>query len=266
MFSDDEDLNLLTQVGFTKTQAKLYLALLKLGKIDGKTLSKNANTPRTVVYRTLDELQKMGLVEKEVIVPYKFKATPLKQGLQILMAQKLQQYEESRAKTEKLLLKNPDYSEEPFQEDEYKFNIIQGKERIIQKIHSHHNNVQQTVCIISTSSRWLQIIHYCLESHINALKRGVKYRVVVEKTQQKIEFSADVQSLLAEPNFELKLTPSSPPTNMAIFDNKEAAFNVYPSKLIAESPIIWTNNPGFLAMCQDHFKRLWKASRKYPLE
>jgi len=259
----EEDLTILTQIGVKKTQAKLYLTLLKLGKTDGKTLSKNANTPRTVVYRTLDELQELGLVEKEVIVPYKFKATPLKEGLQILMAKKLQQYEESREKTEKLILKSQNYGEEKFTENEHKFTIVQGKERIIQIMKSQHDNAQQTVNVLSTLSRWLQIMHFCLENYRKALKRGVDYRVVLEKPTEKIEFPEEIQNLLFGPNFELRLTKRSASTNLAIFDQKEATFNVFPSKALAESPIILTNNPSFLIMCQDHFNLIWKSSRKF---
>ncbi len=65
MFLEEESIGLLTQLGFNITQAKLYLALSKLGEADARTLSKEANVPRPEVYRTLDELQKKGLVEKE---------------------------------------------------------------------------------------------------------------------------------------------------------------------------------------------------------
>ena len=44
MYLEEEDIQLMIDIGFTKTQAMVYLALLKLGKIDANSLSKNLKT------------------------------------------------------------------------------------------------------------------------------------------------------------------------------------------------------------------------------
>ena len=261
MFLEEEDLQTLIQIGFTKTQAKLYLTLLKLGRTDGKTLSKKSESPRTVVYRTLDELQKMGLVEKEITIPYKFKATPLKEGLQILMLQRLQQYEESREKTETFLSRYQDYKEEDGKEHNYKFIAVEGKERIIQVMKQQHNTVQQSAKILTNLDRWLQILHYCYEDYVKALERKVKYQVVIETRESEKIFPKTVHALLSKPNFELKLTGRPLKTNLGIFDNKEASFNFFASNPLTDSPIIVTNHPGFLSMCNDHFEKIWKSTK-----
>ena len=103
MLFDKEETLLLTQVGFTKTQAKIYLTLLKLKEPDAKTLSKDSNVPKPEVYRTLDELQKMGLAEKQITKPIRYTATPLQLGLQILMAKKIQEYKKTELEIKKFL-------------------------------------------------------------------------------------------------------------------------------------------------------------------
>jgi sugar-specific transcriptional regulator TrmB len=266
VFFEEEENQLLIQIGFTKTQAKIYLTLLKLGEANGRILCKNTNVPRPVVYRTLDELQKKGLVEKEITTPYKFIATPPKQGLQILMNQQLQQHIETRERIEEFLRKIQNYRKEILQEQEYKFIMIEGKERILQKIKLQHDNVQQNADILSTLQRWLQIIDHCYENYEQALERKVKYRVVIEKPEYKINFPEKVQALLTKPNMKLRFSRSLLKTNSAIFDGKEAAFSLFPSKSLAEAPIIWTNHPSFLAMCQDHFEAAWKSAWPYRLE
>jgi sugar-specific transcriptional regulator TrmB len=80
MFIEEDEIRLLEDVGFTKTQAKLYMTLLGFEETDGRTISAKAKIPRQEVYRTLDELEKKGLVEKVISSPYKFKATPLDLG------------------------------------------------------------------------------------------------------------------------------------------------------------------------------------------
>jgi len=263
MSFEEEDTHLLADLGFTKNQAKLYIALLKLGKADGKTLSKIANAPKSVIYRTLGELQEMGLVEREIAVPNKFKATPLKQGLQILVNQSLERYKQSRDKTEQFLRRKQHFEKGNFEEQEYRLISIEGKERIMQILKRQHHVASRSIDILSTLHRWLQIVDCCFENYEKALARKVKYRVVISKPEGKLVFPEEVTALLSNPKFELKVARSSLVNNLGICDGKEATFNFYPSKSLKESPIIWTNHPSFISMAQDHFDKVWSATRKY---
>jgi sugar-specific transcriptional regulator TrmB len=264
MSFDDEDAHLLAEIGFTENQGKLYLALLRLGKAGGKIISKQTGISRPVVYRTLNELQKMGLVEREITFPLKFIATPLKQGLQIFMTQKLQQYEKNREKAERFLLKKRNYPEVNLDREECSFKIIEGKEKIIQIIKLQHHKAKRNAIIISTLGRWMQIINCCFEDYEEALQRKVKYQIVVEKPENKAVFPEQIQVLLEKPNFELKtLCCGALQNNFGVFDDEEATFNFFPSKSLKESPIIWTNHLGFISMAHDQFEKVWKKARKY---
>jgi sugar-specific transcriptional regulator TrmB len=267
MLLEEQEIELLAQIGFSRTQAKLYLTLLKMEEADGRALSKNSNIPRPVVYRTLDELQKKGLVEKEIsIAPYRFRVTPIDYALEILMMQRFQQYQGVQEKTKEFFLRMQNCREKTQKEQEYKVVMIEGRERIIQKIRSLHDNVQRSVDILSTPQRWLQISDFCYENHKQALERNVKYRIVIEEPSVRIEFKENLKTLLAKPNFKLKFSRSALKTNSAIFDGNEATFNFFPSKSLAESPIMWTNHPSFISMCQDQFDKMWKSSLEYKIQ
>jgi hypothetical protein len=80
-----------------------------------------------------------------------------------------------------------------------------------------------------------------------------------------IELST-ARALMAKPRFEMRLSRTRLKTNAAIFDQKEATFNFFPSESLLESPVIWTNHPSFISMCQDHFEKIWKTAREYKLE
>jgi sugar-specific transcriptional regulator TrmB len=263
MLFRNENAQFLVQIGFTEAQAKLYLALLRAGKTDAKTLQKLTKAPRPVVYRTLNELQEKGLVETEIATPHSFRATPIHLAMKIIVKQKMKDYRETENKTEEFLRKFQPPKEETAREEEYRFTILDGKERIIQKMKQQHDSTHFSIDILSTLPRWLQIIEECFENYKKALSRGVKYRVIVEKADSEVSLSKNVQALLANPNFKLKVTSDSRQTNSAIFDRKEATFNYYPSKSLGESPLILTNHPSFMAMCQDHFETIWKLARKY---
>jgi sugar-specific transcriptional regulator TrmB len=260
VFLKDEEALILTKLGFTQTQTKLYLTLLKMGNANGRTLAEHAKVPRSIVYRALDELQKKGLVEKEISQPYTFSATPIQQGLQMLIDQKFLECKKIQKETKLLLEKTKNTQEKSLGDQEYKFLMIDRKERIIQRMRTQHDNAKLNVDILSTPQRWLQILHDCLKNYENNLSRGTKYRVVLDSCKPDIDRQKNIQALLSKPNFNLRLSSGALCVNAAIFDGKEATFSFYPSRPLTESPIIWTNHPSFLAMFQSYFENIWESA------
>src|SRR3989339_1254791 len=55
---------LLTQIGFSKNEAKVYLTALELGPSPACKLAEQAELPRTTVYFILDYLIKRGVMGK----------------------------------------------------------------------------------------------------------------------------------------------------------------------------------------------------------
>lgn len=58
----DEILKLLEKLNFTKTEAAVYIELLKYNKLNGYQIAKNLNMSRSSVYSALDNLYKKGVV------------------------------------------------------------------------------------------------------------------------------------------------------------------------------------------------------------
>ena len=265
MLIEDEDIHLLTEVGFTKTQTKLYIALLRFEETDGKMLSEKANIPRQEVYRTLRELEKKGLVERVVSKPYKFRAVPLRYGMQILLTQQAQRFKEIREKTEEFLRKHQTQNKEATKQ-EYKLIMVEGRHRLIQIMRYQHDSVQRNVNVLTVLPRWLQILDFCFEDYKKAIDRGVQYKVVLEACKGENMLHENIQALLKKQDFELRLSPNPLKTNAAIFDENEVTINLHPSQSLAESPIVWTNHPSFILMCKDHFDKIWNSAKKYQLE
>ena len=265
MAFEDERASFLVQAGFKDTEAKLYLALLKTGETTAGALQKATKMPRPVVYRTLSELHEKGFVDKELTMPNNFRATPLNLVLEIILKRKTQDYRELEKKTEAFLRKFEQPEKEAGRAHEYKLVIIDGRERIIQGMKRQHDHAQFSVDILSTFPRWLQIVDECHENYQNALTRNVRYRVIAETGDINPVFPDAVRALLGSSGFKLKLTRDVRNINSAIFDQKEATFNFFPSKTIAESPLMYTNHPSFVVMCQGYFESVWKSAKSFTL-
>lgn len=254
--------DLFNKLGFTQAQLKLYLTLLKMEKADAKTLSKHTSMPRSAVYRTLGELHKKGLVEKEIAKPHTFRATPIHSGLQLLIMQRNEEWKEIQEKAKTFLRKIQNKEKETLGIQDYLIVIIEGKERIIQRMRTQHDSAQRNADIITTFRRWMQILHYCYEKFVKALNRGVKYRIIIEKPNAGEGLPKNVLDLMTKPNLELALSSKRVKTNGAIFDGNEVTFNFYPSKLLSSSPIILTDHPSFRAMFQTYFNHIWLSTPK----
>jgi HTH-type transcriptional regulator, sugar sensing transcriptional regulator len=261
-----EGIQLLTQMGFTETQAKLYLALIITGKTDVKTLAKQAIVPRQAVYRTLGELYEKGIVERIISMPQEYKAIPLQDGLEIMISQKANDYVKILEQAKEFLSKFEAQEEKLISENDYRITIVEGKETIVKRTKSITDNIQYNVCVCSTTQRWIHMNLEILENVKEALGRGVKYRMVLENSNGEMYFPKEFKPMLSHPNYEVRMVRNKLKLNAAIFDDKEASFSFYPSRSLSESPMIWTNHPSLLVGFQDHFKNVWRDSEKVDLK
>jgi len=125
-----------------------------------------------------------------------------------------------------------------------------------------HRNAKQDVRILTTLSRWPQIIQFCIKDYEAALDSGIEYRIVVESTEDEFALSNEIELLLKKPNLKLATCAVKLKTNGAIFDDKEVSINFFPSKSLSESPFIWSNHPSLISMLEDQFEKNWENSAK----
>ncbi len=262
----EEGIRLLTQMGFTEAQAKLYLALIITGKTDVKTLAKQAVVPRQAVYRTLGELHEKGIVERIISLPQEYKAIPLQDGLEIMIAEKANDYTKILEQAKEFLFKFEAQQEQLIFENDYNISIVEGKETIVKRTKNITDNLQHNVCLCSTAQRWIHMNLEIIENVKEALGRGVKYHMVLENSNGEICFPKEFKPMLSHPNYEVRMVRNKLKINAAIFDDKEASFSFYPSKSLSESPMIWTNHPSLLVGFQDHFTNVWRDSEKVDMK
>lgn len=263
---DDKDrIKLLVEVGFTETQAKLYLTLINMGKTDAKNLSRQANVPRQATYRALGELQEKGLIEKILALPQEYKAIPLSDGLSIMMKEKAAAYEKMTSDV-KTFLKEYNKQQEQPTEEKYQISIIEGKDTIIKKSKQAGCSAIKEICILTTLQRWNQFNMEASETVEKNLKRGIKHRIIIEKPTGELVFSKDFKSVITYPNYEIRIVEEKLKLNATLFDDKESSFSVYPSRSLGETPLIWTNHPSLLIAFRDHFEKLWRSAQKVDLK
>jgi sugar-specific transcriptional regulator TrmB len=256
-----DNLKLLEQVGFTETQARIYMTLCSMGQTDAKTLAKQANTPRQAAYRTLGELQQKGMVEKIIAIPQQYRAIPVHDGLSIMMNAKAKEYESIAEKAQEFIQRYEVHAQLEKAQDEYNISIVEGKDTVTKKIRTLTQACTQEVLVAQTLKRWIQVNLSISDTVRSILKKGVKYRVIIEQNEGEFSIPKDLKPLLNHPNYNVRVTDKLK-INAALYDNKYGCFSFYPGKAVGDTPVIVTNHPSLLIGFSDYFTNQWRDSKK----
>ena len=74
--------------GLSSNLAKVFISISGTRFLTAKEIQKIAGVPRQEIYAILTSLEELGLVEKTVGRPIRFKGVPIKQGLTFLIKKK----------------------------------------------------------------------------------------------------------------------------------------------------------------------------------
>ena len=252
----DEHIQTLMGFGLTLLQAKIYLNLAKLEKADVKTLSKASNAARQDIYRIMPRLQKLGLTEKIIAKPTMYKATPIKEGLSILLQNKKKEIAELQTKKTSLIKTFQAKNTKIDPKEETHFIITSEITRFL-KIHRNQaQKAQESIDIMIPSINVPSKVKDEWSNIKRPLKRGVKVRLI---TQEPAEETTQTpwQALMKDPFFEIKHLVAPIPFGMHILDRKEVTLQVSANIL----PSLWTNNPTVVELASSYFNEMWSKKR-----
>ena len=251
----------LRELGLTLSQARVYLALVRLGKHSTvKAVSVFSKVARQDVYRTLAELRELSLVEMVIGNPALFMAIPLQEAIAIMMERKNQRTHELLAEASELIKVFAVNENSRFQQENHQFILIPKKEVLILRIQKAIESAQESILIISPwreLTQWLFILH---ESWEQALKRGVKVQWITEIQKDQQLVTEITRALIRDPNFTLRTEPTSSMSRFGIYDGKEVFVTVSSTPNATESPALWTKNPTITFILKDYFEIKWQLA------
>jgi sugar-specific transcriptional regulator TrmB len=259
MIQDDEYIQRLMDLGLTFLQAKIYINLAKLEKTEIKKISKASNVARTDIYRIMPTIEKLGLAEKIIANPTMYKATPIKEGLSLLLQNKKTEYAKLEKKTSALLNDFPENNLQDLQEENLQF-MITSEKKLLAKMHKKQIRSAQTSIEMVISS--LKVFRVMLFDHLENLKRatkkGVKIRAVIQKVEGE-SIPSKLKALTTNPFFELRCLSNPDLFGVIIFDRKEVTLCVCASRT-DRVPSLWSNNPIIVKLAEVYFENMWNKA------
>ena len=259
---DNHHLQTLHQLGLTPNQGKLYLTLLQTGKTTGSIISKETGLARQEIYRILNELHTLGLIEKTISVPTEFQAVPIRDGISVLMMRKSLEFDQTKERIQSLI---DEYTivKGSIPQKEYKFLMIPPKTLSHEARERMFQNSKETIQLISTNRRLSQGISHFFEVWKNTVKRNVVVQVIIVGDEAKFKGSPRLRYLQQYPNFTATFT-HKPCAGLLIVDKSEAILTLEPKSDLGASPILWTNHPEVLSIYIDYFANLWEQTKMHP--
>jgi sugar-specific transcriptional regulator TrmB len=261
----DEILKILTELGLTLLQAKIYIAFSKLENASIKVIAKTAGVARQDVYRLMPTLEELGLAERLVTDPVTYLAAPMFEGIDSLLRQRETNYSELKRKSSQLLLKFG-------QKFQNKCEIAIG-EKII--VISEKTTLQKTFvrdfqnAKISSSfiAPWNEYRNFLVDETSNGsirknLNKGVKIRIITEAHGQQDGPIAKIEKTLrANPLFEARYISTPTPIYMTLDDKKIVTIRLRGPSAKGES-ILWTDNPKIALLASTYFETLWRKTKR----
>ena len=147
-------------LGLTLLEAKIYYALALSGPKKVRSISQITRVSRPDVYRTLAKLTKLGLIEKVIANPSKFRAPPLEIGLQILLDSEITKINNAKNQSEIFINKIRQNHHETISNAEPKFIIVPSNEAYLNRLKKAIDNTQNSIDVITTCSRHQFVCHF----------------------------------------------------------------------------------------------------------
>jgi sugar-specific transcriptional regulator TrmB len=265
---DEDEVEILSAMGLTNSEATVYLTLAKFRDSTAKELYKATKISRQDVYQVLWKLEEIGLVSRILGKPLKFRATPTKAAISIL--DRIREDKQSELRNRALILSDLFDKREKIQGSVLPEISFELRNICLSDPHvkAAMGCAKVKIRLLDENMNW-PVFYSFIEDWIWALERGVKIEVLNE-------FSAEIQepefvdALKKSKSFEIRYGKNLASGAVLIFDDKEMAiWENSKTKQIAKSespPVkaLWTNHHGLIELTTVYFDSTWEIATSLP--
>jgi sugar-specific transcriptional regulator TrmB len=264
LLETSEDVQALTALGLTNLQARVYLSLTKAGMATAKITAKDADIPRQEVYRVISELERLGLIQKIISNPTRYKSVRIEDAVDILLGRKQKENIDSADRAKKLCLRYKSYESLTSKEEDIHYILIPPREAFIRKSKELYERTKRCIEVYTSIERARVALGLFENDYKKVLSRGVDVRYLIGKTKEQKEEIAK-EKWMENQLFHLRFIQVTPEllSPLIIFDRSELLLVTTEKEKVFQSQCLWTNNPLLVELLLNYFDVLWKHN---PLE
>jgi sugar-specific transcriptional regulator TrmB len=266
--SQEQVLKTLANLGFDEVEAQIYVYLAKKGIRKASEILQATKLTKQQLYPSIKRLQSKSIVTSTMEHPARFSVMPFEKVLDVYIQAKMEEAKKIEQSKAEILsnwknLKLEDNASS-------KFTVIEGRTFIYSKIQQMIQETKDQILAITTVPALLQADQRDIfdSSHINTLKSKIRFRFLVELSEQNVNA---VKAFLAETKkANLKVEGRNPDMGLTLFphmlvrDGEETIFFVNPrteTSLIEKTDVcLWTDCKTLVTAFTAVFEDLWRGS------
>jgi sugar-specific transcriptional regulator TrmB len=254
---EEGEFQTLTELGLTGRQARIFLDLLKYETSTVRSIAIVSKLARQDTYKVLDELQELGLVQRQINIPTKFAAISMHDALSILLNRKVKQTSDLEIKTRTIINSVKSQHVRTAEDEKPKLFLIPEGEIFVLKLRKAIESTQKSIDIVSSSKNLSQAMFFLIEELEIAIERGVKIRCIADATKGEDSRLEILRAPINNPSFKIRTIHNHPRTRFCIYDNKEMSVILSSKKDFAKSSLLWLNCISIVESYQDYYEMLW---------
>ena len=255
----EDSIQILTQLGLTSAQSRLYINLVVFGVSTVERIAKLSGTDRGITYQILTDLVEDGLVQKIMDSPIKYRSISLEKGLSILLEGRKQEDFEIKKRIKEWLINYPakdcqtiSVSEEP------SLFVTNSRLHLNNMLSKKIVNLQKSYDVAMDFAEFDSSISNDCKEYQKLLSRGVRCRIVIESYEGKKYYSKTFESLQKNANFESRLYPVKIPMRLGIYDDREVRIGISTNDRKHRFFTYWSDSPIFVVLAKSWFETLWR--------
>lgn len=250
----------LLNLGLNATQARVYLCLAILGNANAKTLTECSKVQRQDIYRVLNELFELGLIQKELGKPTNFRAMPVKYGLNIL-AHRLDRKTRIAHKTAaKALSGFGKYIVAKNSQTLSNLVLVPEQEPIVLKAQELLNSASYSLQVLSPAKNLFPWILEQKNLFRKALKRNVKFQFITDRTENGKALSQSLAVFRNNTDFELRMSPEPLAVSFGVYDRKKLIIELSAAEGYLQSQALVSENFCLLELALSYFESAWNKA------
>jgi sugar-specific transcriptional regulator TrmB len=259
--SRDDYIKALVGLGLSGPQARPYFALLELGTSTVRQLAIISKLDRPDTYRATIDLLQLGLIEKVIANPAKYKPLAFADAVNILLQRKLAENAEFLANLDKLIKGFEGKCRDIALQDENQFVLVPVGEATEIKVIRLFQSAQKTVLVIVPRKR---LFHWLLTNYneiVMALERHLTVKIITE-APDKSGIPSKIQELTKSNHFVIKYLKKPPALWFRIYDCKDLLLNTSSKFEKKETSAVWSNNTCLVELAEAYFYSVWETAGK----
>ena len=251
----------LQEYGITRNEARVLVFLAKTGPSKASEVARAVQINRTETYRTIRNLQRRGLVEATLERPVRFQSVPFDKCLQVLIDERKAKLRLLEQRGETLRRQFEEIRVEPFARELERFQVVEGRLRIEQRLQSMYAKAEKSVMGVLSSSELLRADTsglFDLLAHGASL--GLRVRVITAITRSNLDVVEKLQETFEVRHLDLKAKPIP---RVSIIDDNEALFEITTADetpRTGEEVALWINSRAFIRNLQAYFEEMWNSA------